>query len=150
MELRQADPAGVLTSSLRHRSFAASFPFSEDCSIVSAASQLVIPPSPSLAMPVLSVSGLRTSFRGDAGWTTVVRGVSFEVAPRETVAIVGESGSGKSVTALSIMRLVPSQNGKIEGSIKLAGRRHSLTADSGAAHARAPRRPQWRWSSRSR
>ncbi len=133
MELRQADPAGVLTSSLRHRSFAASFPFFEDYSIVSAASQLVIPPSPSLAMPVLSVSGLRTSFRGDAGWTTVVRGVSFEVAPRETVAIVGESGSGKSVTALSIMRLVPSQNGKIEGSIKLAGR-ELLTLPEKAMH----------------
>ena len=38
------------------------------------------------------------------------------------MAIVGESGSGKSVTALSVMRLIPQESGRIEGSIKLAGR----------------------------
>jgi peptide/nickel transport system ATP-binding protein len=52
----------------------------------------------------------------------VVRNVSFDVAARETVAIVGESGSGKSVTALSIMRLIPPESGRIQGSIKLADR----------------------------
>jgi peptide/nickel transport system ATP-binding protein len=52
----------------------------------------------------------------------VVRGLSFDVQPRETVAIVGESGSGKSVTALSIMRLVPEVNGRIEGQVFLDGR----------------------------
>ncbi|MBN9063731.1 MAG: glutathione ABC transporter ATP-binding protein GsiA [Rhizobiales bacterium 65-9] len=72
--------------------------------------------------PVLSVSNLTTSFWRDGLWRPVVRGVSFDVAPKEVVAVVGESGSGKSVTALSIMRLVPETNGKIEGKISLAGR----------------------------
>ena len=53
--------------------------------------------------PVLSVQNLTTSFRVDGGWKSVVRNMSFEIAPRETVAIVGESGSGKSVTSLSII-----------------------------------------------
>jgi peptide/nickel transport system ATP-binding protein len=72
--------------------------------------------------PVLSVAGLTTSFLRERQWIPVVRSVSFDVAPRETVAIVGESGSGKSVTALSIMRLIPRESGRIEGRITLAGR----------------------------
>src|SRR3984893_808277 len=72
--------------------------------------------------PVLSISGLTTSFIRDGQWIPVVRNVSFDVAAKETVAIVGESGSGKSVTALSIMRLIPRESGRIQGSIKLAGR----------------------------
>ncbi|WFU83252.1 ABC transporter ATP-binding protein [Bradyrhizobium sp. CIAT3101] len=72
--------------------------------------------------PVLSVSGLTTSFLREQQWIPVVRNVSFDIAPRETVAIVGESGSGKSVTALSIMRLIPKESGRIEGRINLAGR----------------------------
>jgi peptide/nickel transport system ATP-binding protein len=73
-------------------------------------------------IPVLSISGLTASFSREGQWIPVVRDVSFDVATKETVAIVGESGSGKSVTALSIMRLIPQQSGRIEGSIKLAGR----------------------------
>jgi peptide/nickel transport system ATP-binding protein len=72
--------------------------------------------------PVLSVAGLTTSFLRERQWIPVVRSVSFDIAPRETVAIVGESGSGKSVTALSIMRLIPRESGRIEGRITLAGR----------------------------
>ncbi|MCK1756507.1 ABC transporter ATP-binding protein [Bradyrhizobium sp. 137] len=72
--------------------------------------------------PVLSVAGLTTSFMRERRWIPVVRNVSFDVAPRETVAIVGESGSGKSVTALSIMRLIPKESGRIEGCVTLAGR----------------------------
>ncbi|MBN8939821.1 MAG: ABC transporter ATP-binding protein [Rhizobiales bacterium] len=79
-------------------------------------------PSGAGAEPVLAVTGLTTSFLREGQWRPVVRDVSFAVAPRETVAIVGESGSGKSVTALSIMQLVPAQNGRIQGSIKLNGR----------------------------
>ncbi len=71
--------------------------------------------------PILSVSNLSTSFRVEGAWKQVVRNVSFDIAPKETVAVVGESGSGKSVTALSIMRLTPQGSSKIEGSIKLAG-----------------------------
>ncbi|GGI19269.1 ABC transporter ATP-binding protein [Bradyrhizobium guangdongense] len=71
---------------------------------------------------VLSVSGLTTSFMLERRWIPVVRNVSFDIAPRETVAIVGESGSGKSVTALSIMRLIPREIGRVEGRVMLAGR----------------------------
>ncbi|MGX4802740.1 ABC transporter ATP-binding protein [Bradyrhizobium guangdongense] len=71
---------------------------------------------------VLSVSGLTTSFILERRWIPVVRNVSFDIAPRETVAIVGESGSGKSVTALSIMRLIPREIGRVEGRVMLAGR----------------------------
>ncbi|MFN7008563.1 MAG: ABC transporter ATP-binding protein [Allorhizobium sp.] len=72
--------------------------------------------------PVLSVRDLTTSFRVGEEWRSVVKGVSFDVAPRETVAIVGESGSGKSVTSLSIMRLLPANASRIEGSLRLNGR----------------------------
>src|SRR4051794_21087662 len=72
--------------------------------------------------PVLSVAGLTTSFMRERQWVPVVRNVSFDIAARETVAIVGESGSGKSVTALSIMRLIPKESGRIEGRVALSGR----------------------------
>ena len=74
------------------------------------------------AAPVLAVRNLTTAFRVDGVWTSVVKKVSFEIAPRETVAIVGESGSGKSVTALSIMRLLPAANSRVEGEVMLEGR----------------------------
>jgi len=72
--------------------------------------------------PVLSVAGLTTSFLRERQWIPVVRDVSFDIAAKETVAIVGESGSGKSVTALSIMRLIPKESGRVEGRVTLAGR----------------------------
>ncbi len=74
------------------------------------------------ADPVLSVRNLTTSFLVDGAWKPVVRDVSFDVAPGETVAIVGESGSGKSVTSLSIMRLLQADSSRIEGKILLGGR----------------------------
>jgi peptide/nickel transport system ATP-binding protein len=51
-----------------------------------------------------------------------VDGVSFEVNAGETLAIVGEAGCGKSVTAMSILRLIPEPPGKIAGAIRFNGR----------------------------
>ncbi|MDI7861962.1 ABC transporter ATP-binding protein [Rhizobiaceae bacterium n13] len=71
---------------------------------------------------VLSVEGLTTSFLVDGGWRPVVRNISFDVMPGETVAIVGESGSGKSVTSLSIMRLLARDQSRVEGRVLVNGR----------------------------
>src|SRR3954466_15348031 len=70
--------------------------------------------------PVLEVSGLKTYFFTRSGAVKAVDDVSFSLARGETLAIVGESGCGKSVTALSLMRLVPDPPGRIvAGSIRL-------------------------------
>ena len=74
-----------------------------------------------MSQPILSVADLTTAFRVEGKWKEVVHKVSFDIAPKETVAVVGESGSGKSVTALSIMRLTPPGNSRIGGSVKLGG-----------------------------
>jgi peptide/nickel transport system ATP-binding protein len=71
---------------------------------------------------VLDVKGLRTVFFTNSGLFKAVDDVSFSVRRGETLAIVGESGCGKSVTALSVMRLVPDPPGRIVGgSIMLEG-----------------------------
>src|ERR1041385_7331393 len=73
--------------------------------------------------PLLEVAELKTWFFTRDGIVRAVDGVSFHVMPGETLAIVGESGCGKSVTALSILRLVPSPPGRIvSGAIRFAGR----------------------------
>ena len=74
------------------------------------------------AEPILSVRDLSVSFRTDGVWRPAVEALSFDVGLRQTVALVGESGSGKSVTALSVMRLLPPTNSKAEGIIRLDGR----------------------------
>ena len=71
---------------------------------------------------VLAVRNLKTAFRSGTGWTEIVKGISFDIAAEETLAVVGESGSGKSVTALSIMRLLDPEMSHVEGSVKLGGR----------------------------
>ena len=65
--------------------------------------------------PLLEIRNLRTSFFTEAGVVPAVDGVSLCVPPGKIVALVGESGCGKSVTALSIMRLIPQLPGKITG-----------------------------------
>ena len=74
-------------------------------------------------MSALEVVGLRTEFRIGGAWHPAVKDVSFRLARNETLALVGESGCGKSMTALSIMRLVPAPAGRIAaGRIVLEGR----------------------------
>ena len=68
-------------------------------------------PDPAL----LEVRDLHTVFNTDDGEVKAVNGVSFEIRAGETLGVVGESGCGKSVTAFSIMRLIPSPPGKIVG-----------------------------------
>ena len=73
--------------------------------------------------PILQIRNLKTYFQTEAGIAKAVDGVDFDVFPGEVVGLVGESGSGKSVTALSILRLIPSPPGKIvDGSILFQGR----------------------------
>ena len=69
-------------------------------------------------MALLEVQNLQTHFRTPDGINRAVDGVSFVVNEGETLAIVGESGCGKSVTAMSILRLIPEPPGKIAGSIR--------------------------------
>jgi len=68
--------------------------------------------------PLLDVKNLHISFGNDAdGWREVVHNLEFSLSRGETLAIVGESGSGKSVTALSLLQLLPYQSTKITGSL---------------------------------
>ncbi|MGV0819822.1 ABC transporter ATP-binding protein [Martelella sp. AMO21009] len=72
--------------------------------------------------PLISVNGLETSFLVNGAWSPVVRNISFDIGRGETVAVVGESGSGKSVTAMSIMRLLPKATSRIRGAVDFEGR----------------------------
>lgn len=72
--------------------------------------------------PLLEITNLKTYFDSDEGTAKAVDGVSYKIMPGETLGVVGESGSGKSVTALSIMQLIPSPPGRIAGGdIKFKG-----------------------------
>jgi peptide/nickel transport system ATP-binding protein len=64
-------------------------------------------------MALLEIRGLRTHFKTDDGWLHAVDGVDLSVHSGETVCLVGESGSGKSVTAMSVLKLVPMPPGRI-------------------------------------
>ncbi len=70
---------------------------------------------------LLAVRDLETAFSSDEGAVHAVRGVSFELEPGETLGLVGESGCGKSVTALSIMRLLPPAGRIVKGRVELQG-----------------------------
>ncbi|WPL15673.1 Stage 0 sporulation protein KD [Thiorhodovibrio winogradskyi] len=70
---------------------------------------------------VLEVRGLRTQLGGAARTVTVVDGIDLRIAPGETLALLGESGCGKSMTALSLMRLLPLGGRIVAGSVRVAG-----------------------------
>jgi peptide/nickel transport system ATP-binding protein len=74
-----------------------------------------------MAEPLLEVKDLRVHFPTDDGLVKAVDGVSFQVAPGETLGIVGESGSGKSVSSLTIMGLVTRKQADISGEVLFRG-----------------------------
>jgi peptide/nickel transport system ATP-binding protein len=75
-----------------------------------------------MSMALLEVENLQTHFRTPDGVNRAVDGISFHVNQGETLAVVGESGCGKSVTAMSILRLVPEPPAKIAGAIRFQGK----------------------------
>jgi peptide/nickel transport system ATP-binding protein len=75
-----------------------------------------------MSTALLEVENLQTHFRTPDGVNRAVDGVSFKIEAGQTLAVVGESGCGKSVTAMSILRLIPEPPGKIAGSIRFEGK----------------------------
>ncbi|TMW69914.1 ABC transporter ATP-binding protein [Alteribacter natronophilus] len=72
---------------------------------------------------LLEIDNLHTGFNIDGDFHHAIKGVSFDVKPKEVVCVVGESGCGKSVMSLSIMQLLPKHNGKIDkGEIRFNGK----------------------------
>ena len=87
--------------------------------------------------PVLELRDLRTEFRVGGQWHAAVRGVSLSVCKNETLAIVGESGSGKSVTALSVLRLLPEAGARHgSGAVLLEGEDLSAVSEKRMAALR--------------
>src|SRR2546421_12819480 len=73
--------------------------------------------------PLLELHNLSVAFDTERGQIRPVRDVSLSIFPAQTVALVGESGCGKSVTAMSILRLIPSPPGRVlGGQVKMGGR----------------------------
>lgn len=72
--------------------------------------------------PILQVRDLSTQFRIGGDWYAATRGISFDLAPNETLALVGESGCGKSITCQSLLGLIPPSAGRIRGSIRYQDR----------------------------
>ena len=76
-----------------------------------------------MSEPLFAIENLQKHFFTRDGVVRAVDGVSYTVNAGETLAVVGESGCGKSVTALSILRLVPSPPGRIVGgAVRFQGR----------------------------
>ena len=100
--------------------------------------QTALPRLADPAAPLLEVTDLKTHFKLESGWVHAVDGVSFRLDDGEALGLAGESGCGKTTTALSLVRLLPS-NGRIkEGSVKLFG------IDLVPKSERALRRYRWR------
>jgi peptide/nickel transport system ATP-binding protein len=74
-----------------------------------------------VAEPLLEVKDLKVHFHTDDGVVKAVDGVSYSIAPGETLGIVGESGSGKSVSSLTVMGLITSKQARISGEVLFRG-----------------------------
>lgn len=85
---------------------------------------------------ILNVSGLKTYFYTYAGVVKAVDGIGLQVNKGETVGLVGESGSGKTVTAQSIMRIVPTPGKTVEGEINFQGKNLLKLTESEMQHIR--------------
>ncbi|QHQ33918.1 ABC transporter ATP-binding protein [Algicella marina] len=85
--------------------------------------------------PILKIDNLSITFRQGGKATHAVKGVSFEVAEGETVALVGESGSGKSVTALSTVRLL-GDGAEVAGSVRYRGEEMVTASDTALRRVR--------------
>jgi peptide/nickel transport system ATP-binding protein len=86
--------------------------------------------------PLLEINDLRTEIRLRQGVVHAVDGVTLHVEPGETLGIVGESGCGKTMTALSIMNLLPGGGSIVGGSVKLDGQELSTLSDEAMRHIR--------------
>ena len=90
-----------------------------------------------MAEPLLRVDDLKTHFYTEEGVVKAVDGVTFDVAPGEILGLVGESGCGKTVSALSILRLIPVPPGKIvSGSVLFEGKDLVRISEDGIRHIR--------------
>ncbi len=90
-----------------------------------------------MAEPLLRVTGLKTQFNTEEGIVKAVDGVSFDIQAGEILGLVGESGCGKSVSALSILRLIPNPPGKIvSGEVIFEGEDMREMSESEIRHVR--------------
>lgn len=89
--------------------------------------------------PLIEVKNLSVRFPGTAPGVLAARNVSFDIAKGETVALVGESGSGKTVSALSILRLLPPGAHHPTGEILFEGRDLLRAKESEIRHVRGNR-----------
>ncbi|MDP6277743.1 MAG: ATP-binding cassette domain-containing protein, partial [Nitrospinota bacterium] len=86
---------------------------------------------------LLEIEDLKTQFFTSAGTVRAVDGISYDVEEGETVALVGESGCGKSVSALSVLRLIPDPPGEIvDGSVRFMGEDLLKLDDDAIRHVR--------------
>jgi len=81
-----------------------------------------------MTAPLLEVQDLRVEFKTRRGTAMVLNGVDFEIRGGETLCVVGESGCGKSMTALALLRLIPSPPGRIAGGRVMFGGEDLVTA----------------------
>ena len=92
-------------------------------------------------MALLEIDRLQTHFRTPDGINRAVDGVTFSINAGETLAVVGESGCGKSVTAMSILRLIPEPPAaKIAGAIRFHGKNLLECSETGNARRSAAMR----------